>query len=313
MVTELLQKYIWLVQTFIRAGERGLTLQELSDKWEARFDSPYSRRTFNNHRKDVEDVFGIFIDCNRSTNRYFIEYSEDIADENAESAWLINTFTVGKVLSMGKERLSGRVAVENIPSGHMHLTSVMEAMTENHEIEIEYRKYSSTSAEKLTLHPYAVKENAKRWYIIAYCVERQGLRVYGLDRVTSLKISDSTFVMPKNFDVDELFATSFGIYLPEGKGQRILFRTSEKEARYLRDLPLHSSQWEECSDGATVTFGIFACTKDGNGKIYNDLMMELCRYGSRIEVISPDEVREAVAAELKKAASIYDGTASSVL
>ena len=30
MVSELLQKYIWLVQTFIRAGEKGLTLQEIS-------------------------------------------------------------------------------------------------------------------------------------------------------------------------------------------------------------------------------------------------------------------------------------------
>ena len=81
MVTELLQKYIWLVQTFIRAGERGLTLQEISDKWERRWDAPYSRRTFNNHRKDVEDVFGIYIECNRSTNCYFIEYSADVAEE----------------------------------------------------------------------------------------------------------------------------------------------------------------------------------------------------------------------------------------
>jgi hypothetical protein len=305
MVTELLQKYIWLVQTFIRAGERGLSLQEISDKWERRFDSPYSRRTFNNHRKDVEDVFGIFIDCNRSTNRYFVEYSEDISDENAESAWLINTFTVGKVLSMGKERLSGRISIENIPSGHMYLTSIMEAMAENHEVEIEYLKYSNTTAEKLTLRPYAVKENARRWYLIAYCIERQGLRTYGLDRIISLKVSDTTFTMPKGFDIEDTFATSFGIYLPEGKGQRILFRASQKEARYLRDLPLHSSQWEECDDGTHVTFGIFVCTKDSSGKFYNDLIMELCRYGSRIEVLSPEDLRTAVAAELKKAAAMY--------
>lgn len=305
MVSELLQKYIWLVQTFIRAGEDGLSLQEISDKWESRFDSQYSRRTFNNHRKDVEDVFGIYIDCNRRTNRYFIEYSEDVADENAESAWLINTFTVGKVLSMGRQRLSGRVAVENIPSGHQHLTSVMEAMTDNHEIVIGYRKYSSTEAERLTLQPYAVKESAKRWYMIAYCVERQGLRVYGLDRIQYLEITDRSYKMPRGFDVDELFATSFGIYLPEQRAQKIVFRTSAKEAKYLRDLPLHSSQCEEESGQDHVTFSIFVCAKDKNGKFYNDLIMELCRYGSRIEVLSPEDVREAVATELKKAASMY--------
>jgi len=134
MVTELLQKYIWLVNTFIRAGERGLSLTEITDKWEDRFSTPYSRRTFNNHREAVEEVFGIRIECDRSTNRYFVGYSQDVSDENAENAWLINTFTVNNILRLSKERLSGRVSVEDIPSGHRHLTSVMEAMTENVEI-----------------------------------------------------------------------------------------------------------------------------------------------------------------------------------
>ena len=104
MVTELLQKYIWLVQTFIRAGENGLSLSEITDKWETRFDSDYSRRTFNNHRSAVAEVFGIEIECNRATNRYFIRYTDDVSDENAENAWLINTFTVNNILRLGKER-----------------------------------------------------------------------------------------------------------------------------------------------------------------------------------------------------------------
>lgn len=305
MVSELLQKYLWLVQTFIRAGENGLTLQEITDKWERRFDAPYSRRTFNNHRKEIEDIFGIYIDCNRSTNCYFIEYSEDIADENAETAWLVNTFSVNNILRTGKERLSGRVAVDNIPSGHQYLASVMEAMTENHEIVVGYCKYSSTRSEVLTLRPYAVKESAKRWYLIAYCVERQGLRVYSLDRITSLSITDKTFTLPKGFDVDELFATSFGIYLPEQRARKIVFRATVKEARYLRDLPIHSSQCEESADSEHVTFSIFVCTEDKTGKVYNDLLMEFCRYGSRIEVLSPGDFRDAVRTELEKAVSLY--------
>ena len=305
MVTELLQKYIWLVQTFIRAGERGLSLDEISTKWEDMWGNEYSRRTFNNHREAVYEVFGIQIGCNRSSNRYFVEYSESVSDENAETAWLINTFTVNNMLSLGKERLSGRVAVENIPSGHIYLTSVLEAMKENHEVVIEYRKYSSTNAERLTIRPYAVKENAKRWYIIAYCVERKGLRVYGLDRVLSLEATDNVFKMPKAFDIDEMFATSFGIYLPDGRGQKITFRTNHREANYLRDLPLHSSQQEESSDADGVTFSIFVCPCDAKGEFYKDIIMEFCRYGSRIEVLSPAELRNAVAEELKSACGKY--------
>lgn len=298
MVTELLQKYIWLVQTFIRAGETGLSLDEISDRWESRWDSAYSRRTFNNHREAVEEVFGIRIGCNRSTNRYFVEYGDDISDSNAETAWLINTFTVNNMLSLGKERLSGRVSVEDIPSGHKHLTSIMEAMTEGYEVRIAYQKYTSSQADTYTLRPYAVKEFAKRWYIVAYCREREALRVYGLDRIQSLEITDCRFEMEHGFDVDELFATSFGIYLPEGPGQTITFRTSATEAKYLRDLPIHSSQEEISSDGESVTFSIFVCPN-------RNLIMEFCKYGSRIEILSPEPVRNAVACELKKAAALY--------
>lgn len=299
MVTELLQKYIWLVQTFIRAGERGLSLSEITDKWESRFDSDYSRRTFNNHREAVEEVFGIRIECNRSSNRYFIRYTDDVSDENAESAWLINTFTVNNMLRLGKERLSGRVSVEDIPSGHLHLTAVMEAMTEGQKLRISYLKYTSSEAETLTLHPYAVKEFAKRWYLVAHCEERNALRVYGLDRIMGLESIDGKFKMPSGFDVDELFATSFGTYIPEGKAEFITFRTTAKEARFLRDLPLHASQEElKGSDKDYITFSIFVCPNES-------LIMEFCKLGSRLEVLSPESVRQEVAEQLRAAADLY--------
>ena len=298
MVTELLEKYIWLVQTFIRAGEHGLSLEEITDKWEMRFDSDYPRRTFNNHRDAVEEVFGIEIGCNRSTNRYFIKAGENISDESAENAWLINTFTVNNMLRLSKEKLQGRVSVEDIPSGHMHLTEVMEAMTENLEVVMEYHKYTSEESETLTIWPYAVKEFAKRWYIIAYCKEREDLRVYGLDRVKNMKVTGKKFRMKNGFDVDELFATSFGIYLPEDKGQIITFKCSEREAKFLRDLPIHRSQEEVRKDGDNVIFSIFVCPD-------KNLIMEICKHGSRIEILSPAEVRDAVREELAKALAQY--------
>jgi predicted DNA-binding transcriptional regulator YafY len=125
------------------------------------------------------------------------------------------------------------------------------------------------------------------------------MRVYGLDRITHMEITEAIFDMPKDFDVDALFATSFGIYMTEGKGQTITFRTSRTEAKYFRDLPVHKSQKEESSDDESVTFSIFVCPD-------KNLIMEFCKYGSRVEVLSPDRIREEVAAELKAAAATYD-------
>ena len=203
------------------------------------------------------------------------------------------------MLRLSKEKLQGRVSVEDIPSGHMYLTEVMEAMTENLEIVMEYHKYTSVESETLTIWPYAVKEFAKRWYIIAYCKEREGLRVYGLDRVKSMDVTGKKFRMKTGFDVDELFATSFGIYLPGGKGQTITFRCSESEAKFLRDLPIHSSQEEVRKEGDNVIFSIYVCPD-------KNLIMEICKHGSKIEVLSPAEVRDAVRNELMMAAAQYE-------
>ena len=285
MVTELLKKYIWLVETFIRASENGLTLDEVTDKWEDRFGTPYSRRTFNNHREAVAEVFGIEIMCNRSTNRYFIKSSDALTDESAGSAWLINTFTVNSMLTLGKERLSGRVSVEDIPSGHRHLTSVMEAMTGCREMLMTYQKYTSAQADTYTIHPYAVKEFAKRWYIVAHCRERNGMRVYGLDRIVNIEETGRTFKMPA------------------GPGRTITFRASETQARFLRDLPMHSSQTELSCENGIVTFSIFVCPN-------RNLIMEFCKLGAKVEVLSPAEVRNAIAGELAEAAALYAETYS---
>ena len=189
--------------------------------------------------------------------------------------------------------------MEDIPSGHLYLTGIMEAMTESVEIEIVYKKYTAANSEHLTLRPYAVKEFAKRWYLIAYCVEREGIRVYGLDRVKELHTTTRSFKMPKGFDVDELFATSFGIYLPGGKAKIVKFRVPESEARFLRDLPIHKSQEELETSNGYVTFSIFVCPD-------KNLVMEFCKYGSRIEILSPTDLREQIASELRAAANIYN-------
>ena len=126
MVSELIGKYIWLVQSLIAAGDGGMTFKELNEKYSRRFGQAYSRRTFNNHRLAVADLFGIDIECDRSTSRYLIPYSGDVLDNDESIGWLVNTFTVNNLLSLGKERLSGRVSVEEIPSGQKYLTAIMQ-------------------------------------------------------------------------------------------------------------------------------------------------------------------------------------------
>lgn len=196
MVQELIGKYIFLVQTFVEAGDAGLTLQALQRRWESRYGEPYPRRSFLNHRMAVEEIFGIPIVCDRSTNTYHIQESETAVDKREAVDFLINTFTVNSLLTLGKERLSGRVAVEDVPSGQKWLTVAMRAMLDSTVLRIRYRKYMSPEADERTIRPYAVKEFAKRWYLVAYSEEAGALRTYALDRIQALESLPKTFRMP---------------------------------------------------------------------------------------------------------------------
>lgn len=314
MVSELIGKYIWLIQTLTAAGGGGLTFKELGEKYSRRFGMTYSRRTFNNHRLAVADLFGIDIDCDRRTNCYFIPYGGDVLDNEESIGWLVNTFTVNNLLSLSKERLSGRVSVEEIPSGQKYLTAIMQAMEDGKELEIVYGKYSSDSLETLHIQPLAVKEHEKRWYLVAFCHERaasgdseagnddmNAWRVYGLDRICSLRVTGNSFKMPRNFDVDGIFSQSYGIYFPKA-GQKpvtIRFKVTDEEARYIRDLPIHRSQAEEGK-------------AEGGGRIFRirvipnkNLTMEFCRHAGRLEVLEPEAVRREVMEELEKAYKQY--------
>ncbi len=282
----------------IDAGERGLTFEEIGRKWARRYNADYPRRTFNNHRENIADIFGVEILCNRSTNTYYIESGEDAIDETSSVGWMVNTFTVSNLLSLGKERLSGRVSVEDIPSGRRYLTSVMGAMQDNRCLEIDYEKYGKDEKETIHVQPYAVKEYEKRWYLIGYCTEREGLRVYGLDRVRRMELSSQTFKMPKDFDVDRLFECSFGIYFPSQEPVTVKFRTGKLEASYLRDLPMHHSQRVVSEDADSTVFSI-RVIPDKN------LYMEFCRRCDSVEVLEPPQVRQAVAERLAKANNFY--------
>ena len=159
MVSELIGKYLWLIRTLTGTGKRGLLLQEITGKFERRYGMRYPRKTFNNHRAAIEEIFGVRIECDRSTNLYFIPFGEDVLDSDASTEWLVNTFTVNNLLTLGKERLSGRVSVEDIPSGQKFLTMIMQAMEDGKELGIEYAKYKSETSEKLHVQPFAVKEH----------------------------------------------------------------------------------------------------------------------------------------------------------
>ncbi|MCM1520235.1 MAG: WYL domain-containing protein [Lachnoclostridium sp.] len=284
-----LQKYTWLIETIRRAGR--ISHRELSEKWERCKDlsdsKPLHRATFNRWRDNIFSQFGIIISCQRVGGYlYYIENPEDI-DEDELKKWMLDSFAVGNLIGENLS-LKGRILVDNIPSGRDYLTTVLEAIKENRIINIEYKAFKYNRSFSFPVEPYCVKLHENRWYLLGHNLSKDRIRLYGLDRIESVEITDQEFKLPKNFNASDFFTDYFGIVIDDRvKPERIVIRANKNQAPYLKSLPLHHSQSLIEETAEYTDFELYVAPT-------YDLVMKFLHTGPAIEVISPASLRDTM-------------------
>ena len=236
------KEYIWLVNTIYHA--KAITLADINKKWletDMSEGVPLSRTTFHRHRIAIEEMFGLFIECDkRNGNKYYIGNS-DVLEEESVQNWMLSTMSVGNMVSESQS-LHHRILLEDIPSGGDKLQLVMKAMKENRQLMMTYKRYSSPSGYSCTIDPFCVKLFRQRWYMLGR-LSNGWLATYSFDRIESVELLESKFKLPDDFDAAEYFRDSYGIVVDDSiKTERIVLRAYGYERFYLRDLPLHHSQ-----------------------------------------------------------------------
>ena len=77
----LFKEYIWLVKTIFNA--KAISLSDLNTRWletDMSGGVEMSRTTFYRHKCAIEDMFGIYIECDRKNgNKYYIGNEEVLA------------------------------------------------------------------------------------------------------------------------------------------------------------------------------------------------------------------------------------------
>lgn len=295
-----LQKYTWLIDTIRRAGK--ISHKDLSDKWERYKDlsdcRPLHRATFNRWRDAIYEQFSIIIECQKVGGYlYYIANPEDI-DEDKLKKWMLDSFAVGNVIGENLS-LKGRILVDEIPSGREHLTTILEAMKENHIVNITYRPFKKTQGFTFPIEPYCVKLFENRWYVLAHNIRYDDVRLYGLDRIESVEQTQDKFKLPKGFDADEYFSTAYGIVIGTGeKPEKIKLRANRDHKHYLNSLPMHHSQRmiEDC--GEYADFELYLAPT-------YDFVMKLLQVGSMVEVLEPAHLRRTMKGWISDMYNLY--------
>ena len=298
MAKNLLNKYVWLVETIYKA--KRISFEEINRRWldnDMSEDKPLSIRTFHKWRNVIEEMFGLIIENeNGGQYRYYIQNADDLKDGSSMRSWLFSTLTVSNLM-MESINIKDKILFEEIPDGEQFLPTILEALKKNQVLNMTYQSYWRDEANTFKIEPYCLKAFRQRWYLIGHCPDYDDNRVmiYALDnRFKDLKPTNEFFDYPEDFKAEEYFNDCYGIIADQRcKARTIKLKVVASQANYLRSLTLHQSQKEI---ERTDEYSIFTV----HLRPTYDFLQEILSMGNDIEVLEPSEFRDDIVEIVKQ-------------
>jgi len=198
----------------------------------------YNLRTFQRDINEIKDIFHISIQYNSLHSKYEIVNRND-----TEKTITAMNVLITNVIST---RYNKYILDEKLDSlGAIHLPEIIQAIELSFKLVISYEKFNDSISTERMISPLIVKENNKRWYLLAEDISKGELRVFALDRITDLAIVFEKY--HNRFHKEEVkckWLHSVGITYPKSGEQAIHVKLQfdEKLAPYVRSLPWHDSQ-----------------------------------------------------------------------
>lgn len=174
---------------------------------------------------------------------------------------------------------------------------VMQALFKRQRLVITYHGRRRDDVSEREVSPQRLTSYRDRWYLDAWCHRSGGLRSFALERIREIgRLDEHGTELPEE-DLVRHFDQAFGIFSGPAEHEALL-RFSAEAARWAADEVWHPDQrahW--LSDGRFELAVPFGRSRE--------LVMEILRYGADIEVVSPEFLRESVAAQLETALGYY--------
>lgn len=253
-----------------------------------------STRTLQRDIAEIKSLYNIEIKFNRKEGVY--QLNDDQEDFLCDR--ILETFTVLDTLKIA-ENLADEIIFEQRKSlGLENIFILIHAIKNQLEVICWHKKYSDENTIEKCIQPYFVKESKHRWYVVGKETSSNEIRTFGLDRITIIEISKNKFKKPSNTFIKNLFKNSFGIICDQNPPQKIVLEFSHFQAKYIKSLPLHSSQKviSENEDYCKIQFLIHPTY---------DFIMEILSMGKEVKVLEPQSLKEKIKEILKETLENY--------
>lgn len=257
----------------------------LNKQYELDYDLAISQRTFQRDCNEIESLWGVEIAFNKRENHYEIVNNEN----DLHFDRIMEAFDTVAVLQKSKTVRNYLYLEKRKSKGTEYFNGILHAIQNQLVVTFQLNSYWQAASFRRCV-PKAIKESQNRYYLIAYDLDKNDFRNYGLDRISNFVITSEKQKTPE-INVEAFYQHAFGIQCYNDPVEIILeFANDQKQ--YIKSLPLHASQKIIKENNETFTVELFMHPT-------NDFVMEILRYGAICEVIEPPFLRDRIKHEVR--------------
>lgn len=176
------------------------------------------------------------------------------------------------------------------------INTVNDAAIRRRSIEIAYYSIRHKTEGLRKVDPYRIWFFNGTFYLIAYCHQRKEVRIFALDRIRSVSMTQESFIVPEDFDLEDFMKPSFGIF--KGKPEKVVIRFDADAAGYIAEKVWHETQKITPGKDGTVLF-------EAEIAVTDEIRTWILSWGSKAAVLKPEKLKKAVKKEIEKMAGLY--------
>jgi predicted DNA-binding transcriptional regulator YafY len=202
-----------------------------------------------------------------------------------------------ELLDRTQESLAVAVAPAKAHAPYRAMIEVVsQAILQRRRLEMVYRAMHGRADTRRRVAPYRLLFFEGSFYILGHCGLRQDIRVFALDRIRKLDLTDETFAAPAGLNIDEFLKSSFGVF--QGPPASVKIRFGKDIAGYITEKSWHPSQKVSTRADGSV---IFEAEVAGTEEIKHWVL----KWGAKAEVLAPASLRQEIRREAEEMMKTY--------
>ncbi len=145
------------------------------------------------------------------------------------------------------------------------------------------------------IEPYAVGQTA---HVIGWREPPDALRTFKIERIRAIKLLDAPYTVPPDFDAQALLTSAWGIWYTEEEPVEVLLRFHPRVVHRVQETRWHPNEkFIPQEDGSLLWTAPVAEPRE--------MLPWIRGWGADVEVLEPEELREALLQETRRLALLY--------